>query len=88
MPADLPLSWNLVYLDPASLNYNTRRISVVFINDLENWGSKASKMFFMRPQTEAKGRLELGSSNITYRRLTTEPLGQEAGLMLPHVSGT
>ena len=44
----------------------------------ETGGSKASKMSFMRPETEAKERLELRSFNITYRPLTTEAFGQEA----------
>lgn len=59
----------------------------MFINDLGNEGSKASKITFMKPQAEAKGKLELRSSNTTYRPLTADLLGQEAGLMLPQVSG-
>lgn len=41
----------------------------------------------MRPQAKAKGKLELRSSNTTFRPLTAELLGQEAGLTLPQVSG-
>lgn len=41
----------------------------------------------MRPHAEAKGKLELRSSDTTVRPLTAELLGQEAGLTLPQVSG-